>query len=145
MICYPIILAKDDNGTYLATSKDFPELTTFGEDQMDALARAEGALLEAIEARIADREDVPVPNRNAKICVQLPMLASMKVAIYSLMREQNLRKSDLVRLLRTHPVQVDRLLNLNHATPLKKLEDAFSALDKDVEFKIVDRQESRAG
>ena len=39
MLTYPILLQEDD-GTLLATSPDFPELTTFGMDRDEALARA---------------------------------------------------------------------------------------------------------
>ena len=45
MLCYPIRLQKDED-TYLATSRDFPELTTFGEDKQDALLHAIDALEE---------------------------------------------------------------------------------------------------
>src|SRR5207249_1965214 len=41
---YPLDLEPDDNGTLLVTSKDFPELTTFGTDEADALRHAADAL-----------------------------------------------------------------------------------------------------
>lgn len=50
MLYFPIEL-EDDDGTVLATSPDFPELTTFGDDRDEALARAVGALEEAVAAR----------------------------------------------------------------------------------------------
>ena len=62
MLAYPIVLA-DDDGAVLATSPDFPELTTFGDDREEALARAGDALQEAIAARIHDRKDIPPPSR----------------------------------------------------------------------------------
>ena len=40
---YAIRLTRDDNDTWLATSPKFPELTTFGRDPEDALARARRA------------------------------------------------------------------------------------------------------
>ena len=59
MLNYPVTLTSDDNGTYLVTSKDFPEITTFGEDIDDALLHANDAFEEAIAARVANREYVP--------------------------------------------------------------------------------------
>ena len=56
MLTYSILLEEDD-GTLLATSPDFPELTTFGMDRDEALARAVDALEEAIAARIHDGRD----------------------------------------------------------------------------------------
>jgi antitoxin HicB len=40
MLRYPVKLARDDNGTILVTAPDLPEVSTFGEDATDALARA---------------------------------------------------------------------------------------------------------
>ena len=47
MLAYPVLL-EDDDGAVLATSPDFPELTTFGDDREEATARAVDALEEAI-------------------------------------------------------------------------------------------------
>jgi len=58
---YPVKLEADDNGTVLATCPSLPEVTTFGEDDADALAHAVGAIEEALAARIADGEDIPPP------------------------------------------------------------------------------------
>ncbi len=55
MLNYPITLTPDDNGTVTTTSKGFPEVTTFGDDNDDALLHAIDAIEEAIAARIAGR------------------------------------------------------------------------------------------
>lgn len=62
MNAYAIELTPDDNGTYLVTSPDFPELTTFGDDESGAVAAASRALEEAIAARIACGAKVPQPS-----------------------------------------------------------------------------------
>ena len=59
---YPIVLQPDDNGTVLATCPDLPELTTFGDDEADALQRAADAIEEALAARIAHRQEIPEPS-----------------------------------------------------------------------------------
>ena len=86
MLAYPIVL-EDDDGTMLATSPDFPELTTFGDDREEAVARAIRALEEAIAARIHDRMDIPSPSGGETSAV-LPTLTSVKVMLYQGMREQ---------------------------------------------------------
>ena len=63
MLAYPIHLEPDDNDTHLATSPDFPELTTFGDDRDDAITHAIDALEEAISVRIRYGEDIPLPRR----------------------------------------------------------------------------------
>ena len=71
MLSYSIHLEPDDNGTFLVTCADFPELTTFGEDRDEALARALDALEEAIAARMDEREGIPVPSRgNDRVAYQ---------------------------------------------------------------------------
>ena len=74
MLAYPITL-EDDDGAVLVTSPDFPELTTFGEDREEAIARAVHALEEAIAARIHDGRDIPPPSRGATYAV-LPTLTA---------------------------------------------------------------------
>ncbi len=87
MISYPVNLTSDDNGTLLVTSPDFPELTSFGDTVEDALERARGALLEAIEARIHDREPIPSPSHGKHI-VRLPTQTAAKVLLYQLARRR---------------------------------------------------------
>ena len=85
MLAYPVILEEDDNDTLLVTSPDFPELTTFGEDRDDAIARAVGALEEVIAARMYDREDIPLPSPG-EIYARLPAGTSAEVLRYREMR-----------------------------------------------------------
>jgi antitoxin HicB len=56
---YTVTLTPEDNGTLLVTCPDLPEVTTFGDDEEDAMARAADAIEEALAARIARREDIP--------------------------------------------------------------------------------------
>ena len=80
MLTYPIKLEEDD-GTTMATSPDFPELTTFGDDRDDAIARAVGALEEAIAARIHDGREIPPPS-GGNTRATLPALTTVKVMRY---------------------------------------------------------------
>ncbi len=94
----------------MATSPDFPELTTFGEDREEAIARAVQALEEAIAARIHDRRDIPGPSKG-ETCVVLPALTSVKVMLYQGMRDQGIGKAELARRLGWLLPQVDRVLH----------------------------------
>ena len=77
MLAYPVILEAD--GEYImATSPDFPELTTFGDDRDEALMRAVDALEEAVAARIHDGRDIPAPSPGEP-SVALPTLTAAKV------------------------------------------------------------------
>ena len=106
MLAYSITL-EDDDGTMLVTSPDFPELTTFGDDREEAVARAVHALEEAIAARIHDRKDIPTPSHGETYAV-LPTLISVKVMLYQGMRDQGIGKAELARRLGWFLPQVDR-------------------------------------
>jgi antitoxin HicB len=135
---YPVILSEDDNGTVLVTAPDFPEATTFGEDRDEALLRAVDAIETAIQGRIGDRDEVPLPSVAGGDAVELPMQTGLKVLLYRAMRERNLRKAALARRLGWKAPQVDRLLDLRHASRLDQLEAAFGALGKRIEVHLSD-------
>ena len=105
----------------LVTSPDFPELTTFGDDREEAIARAVDALEEAIAARIHDRDDIPAPSRG-KIYATLPTLTSVKVLLYQGMREEGVGKAELARRLGWHMPQVDRVLDVEHHSRLDQMD-----------------------
>ncbi len=128
MLRYPIQL-EDDDDTVLATSPDFPELTTFGADRDEAIARASDALQEAIAARIHDGKDVPLPSGGQDYAV-LPTLTAVKVMLYRGMKEQGIGKAELARRLGWHLPQVDRALNLRHRSRLDQMDAALSAIGR---------------
>ena len=128
MLAYPIML-EDDDGTLLATSPDFPELTTFGDDPREAIARAVDALEEAIAARIHDRRDVPAPSGGETYAI-LPTLISVKVMLYQGMRDQGVGKAELARRLGWHMPQVDRVLDVQHRSRLDMMDAALGAIGR---------------
>jgi len=142
VIAYPVKLTPDDNGTFLVTSSDFPELTSFGETVEDSLKRARGALMEAIEARMHDREEIPQPS-GGKHLVRLPTQAAVKVLLYQVMRAEGVRKSELARRMQIPRQEVDRILDLNHGTALPKMELAFEALGRQLDVAVASRAKER--
>ncbi len=124
---YPVKL-QDDEGTVLVTFPDFPEAITFGEDEEDALLRAVDALETAIQGRIADREAIPAASRG-KPTVRLSTQATMKVLVYQGMRDAGFSKAALARHLAWNRPQVDRLLDLRHATRIDLIDHAFDRLN----------------
>ena len=128
MLAYPISLGEDD-GAVLATSPDFPELTTYGDDREEAASRAVAALEEAIAARIHDRKDIPPPSRGAAYAV-LPTLTSVKVMLYQGMRDEGITKAELARRLGWHSPQVDRVLDIQHRSRLDQMDAALGAIGR---------------
>ena len=136
MMRYSVDLTPDDNDTLLVTSPDFPEMTTFGDDEADALRHAADAMETVIVGRMLDREPIPHPGPIGRHSVVLPTQTALKVELYRAMLADGLRKADMARLLGWHPPQVDRLLDLRHASRLDQIEGAFRALGRSIEFEI---------
>ncbi|MGF1627248.1 MAG: type II toxin-antitoxin system HicB family antitoxin [Alphaproteobacteria bacterium] len=134
MLMFPIVLEADDNGTMLATCPDLPEVTTFGDDVDDALSHAVDAIEEAIAARLARREDVPLPSPGTPV-VQLPTQTALTVLLYRALRERGMAKAELARRLHWKRPQVDRLFNPRHNTRLDQFDAAFEALDMRIDVR----------
>jgi len=132
MRCYPVTMTPDDNGTLLVRFPDVPEAITYGDDEASALAHAVDALETALSLYISARRPIPaasVPKRGHQ-SVTLPALSEAKVGLYEAMREAHVGKAALARKLRCHLPQIDRLLDLQHASRLDQLEAAVRALGK---------------
>lgn len=139
---YPINLTPDDNGTLLVTCPDLPEVTTFGEDEEDAMQRAADAIEEALAARIARREEIPPPSatpagKSGRL-TRLPPLTTAKVELYRAARAQRVSKAELARRLGWHGPQVDRLFDLNHRSTIAQLDQALRAIGKRLAVSIHD-------
>ena len=97
---YPIVIKSDDNETLLVTCPDLPEVTTFGEDEEDALRRAGDAIEEALAARMARRENIPTPSPlGGRKSASLPPLTVAKVRLYQGMRAAEIGSAELGRRL----------------------------------------------
>jgi antitoxin HicB len=136
MLGYRIKIEPDDNGTLLVTCPALPEMTTFGDDEADAMRRAVGAIEEAIAARMADGEDVPEGHQRGPRLVRLPALTVLKVELYRQLREAGITRAELARRLGWKRESVDRLFRLDHASRLQQLEAAFAALGQAVSVSV---------
>ncbi len=138
MLRYPVILESDTNQTVLVSFPDFPEAHTFGDDQGEALARAADLLEDVLADYVEDRREIPVPSKpkSGWHLVTLPVLTETKVRLYREMLSTGIRKAELARRLGCHMRQVDRLLDLHHASRLDQIEAAFAALNKRIVIEI---------
>lgn len=142
MLKYPVDLSQDDNGTILAVVPDIPGCVTFGDDEQDALANAVDALETMIAARITDRLDIPAPSgAKGRPTVSPTLLGMLKLAVYVSMRERGWRKADLARAMGLNPRQIDRLLDLRHASTVAQLEQALAVCGKEA---VVETKEMEA-
>ncbi len=131
MSAYRIELTPDDNGTFLVTCPAFPEVTTWGGDEGEAVQNGSLAIEEAIAARISDGREVPAPSgvvTKGRPFVLLTAQTTFKVALYRTLAQTGITRAELARRLDWHREQVDRLFRLDHASRLDQIEQAFEAL-----------------
>jgi antitoxin HicB len=137
MLIYHVALTPDD-GTLLVTCPALPEVTTFGEDRADALSRAASAIEEALAARIADSQDLPLGTKGEP-SVRLPVQTEIKVQLYRTLRQAGTSRAELARRLKWNRESVDRLFRLDHNSRLEQLEAAFHALKRDLDVRVRER------
>jgi antitoxin HicB len=137
MFDYPVTLTPDGD-TVLVTFADVPEAITFGADEDEALLQAVDALETALAFYIEARKPLPVPSRAAvgQPVVRPAALECAKLGVYRAMVEQGVRKAELARRLGWHMPQVDRLLDLGHASRFEQIEAAARALGRRVEITV---------
>jgi antitoxin HicB len=136
---YPVKLTKED-GRLLVSFPDFPNVHTFGDDEQEALARAVDALESMLIAMIEDRDEIPDPSPIKRACkfIILPALSEAKITLYRQMSALGVGKAELARRLNCHLPQIDRLLDLRHASRLDQIEQAFLRLGKRLNISIED-------
>ena len=111
-----------------------------GDDEQEALLRASDDLEAALAMYVDDRRDIPEPSagKRGMRAVSLPALSEAKINLYRAMRQAGVTKAELARRLNCHMPQVDRLLDLDHASRLDQLESAFLAIGKKLTIAVED-------
>ncbi|GHU46716.1 antitoxin [Betaproteobacteria bacterium] len=136
---YPAHFEADPAGGYVVTFRDIPEAITQGETEEEALFMAADALLSAMDFYFEDRRLVPPPSpaRKGERMIELPASVWAKVLLLNEMVAHSVSNSELARRLHTRPQEVQRIVNLAHATKIDTLSKAFSALGKQLEIRAV--------
>lgn len=140
-LAYRIELSPDDNDTLLVTCPALPEVTTFADDEADAIVKACEAIEEALAARISAGEEIPASDGDG---VAIPLLSELKVELYRACRDRGLKRAELQRLLGWQRESVDRLFRLDHASKVGQLEEAYHALGFHLRLSIAPASEAGA-
>ena len=116
---------------------DVPGAVTFGEDREEAMLRAPDAIETVLIGYMADRRAIPMPRGDSKApFATMPALTEAKLGLYTAMLSAKVGKAELARRLGCHLPQIDRLLDLRHASRLDQLETALRALGKRLSVEI---------
>jgi len=136
MYAYPVNLQQDGD-TILVTFHDIPEAITFGEDEAEALLQAQDALDTALEMYVDDARPFPTASAtDGRPTVFPSALVQAKLGLIEAMQHQNIKKSALARRLGWHMPQVDRVLDMHHASHIRQIEQAATALGHHLDITV---------
>jgi antitoxin HicB len=137
MLRYRLKLSKDTNNTILVDVPAVPAAHTFGEDRAEAMRHAPDAIISAFTIFTEKGLPVPVPDYAGRgEFVTIPALTEAKLGLYAAMRAAAVTKAELARRMGIHRQQVDRLLDLCHASRIEQIEAALRALGKTLSVEI---------
>jgi antitoxin HicB len=121
---------KKEQGDFVVSVRDLPEVVTSGSSLDEALELAADAIEVAVAGRMQDDMELPLPSspRKGEYRVALPPQLSAKASVYSAWKAARLSKVELAKLLDRNEAEVRRILNPRHGTKLDQLEEAARAL-----------------
>ena len=130
MLLYPATI-RPDGKTFTLIFPDIPGAHTNGDSKADVLAHAPDALHTAISMLMEKNLDIPERGklrRGAALAGLGSVTSDAKVGLYKALRSRGVRKAELARRMGIHKQQIDRLLDIDHASRIEQLEAAFAAL-----------------
>lgn len=129
---YPARFELAPEGGYVVTFRDIPEAMTQGDTQQEAEGMASDALLTAMDFYFEDRRAVPLPSdpEPGEVLIDLPPSISAKVILLNELVAQEVTNSDLAKRMGTTKQEVQRIVDLAHATKIDTIAKALAALGK---------------
>ena len=129
---YAVLLSPDEEGGYVVTCRDLPEVITQGDTIEHALNEARDALDESIALRISDNLDIPVSTKGLKgeYFVSPPIESHIKALLYQTMREERITKAELAKRLQVNEKSVRRMFEPHCKVKIQGMSKALEALGK---------------
>ncbi len=128
----------EDTEQFEISFRDFENLhsVAFNEDDIELEAR--DALTAMVGELIDSRIPIPEPSaaQEGEIIIHLPVLTCLKAALHNAMISTGTRKADLARKLNQKGPQIDRLLDVSHASKVETLEQALYLLGYEVSVSV---------
>lgn len=127
---YPVLLTPAEEGGYVVTCRDLPELVTQGETVEDALEQAADAMDEVFATYLTEGLEFPQPSktRRREYLVAPPADTVAKAALYVAMRQAGISKVQLAKRLGVDEKEVRRLLDPHYGSKLPRIAKAISVL-----------------
>jgi antitoxin HicB len=125
-----VLLTPAEEGGYVVTCRDLPELVTQGESVYDALEQAADAMDEVFATYLTEGLDFPEPRKakRREHMVAPPLETVAKAALYVAMRQAGISKVQLAKRLGVDEKEVRRLLDPHYGSKLPRIAKAISLL-----------------
>jgi len=129
---YAVMLTPADEGGFVITCRDLPQLVTQGEEVADALSEASDAMDEVFAAYMQGKMAFPAPSevQRGEYRVAPPAETMAKAALYVAMKEARITNVQLAQQLGVDEKEVRRLLDPHYASKLPRIAQAVAALGK---------------
>ncbi len=129
---HAVRLAPAEEGGFVVSCRDLPQLLTQGDDLAHALREAADAMDEVFAAYMRGGLALPAPSRARKgeYLVSPPAETMAKAALYVAMREAGISKVQLAKRLGIDEKEVRRLLDPHYGSKLPRIAEAIGALGR---------------
>lgn len=136
---YPAKFAAAKEGGFVVTFRDIPEAITQGDSEAEAMEMAEDVLISAMDFYFEDRRAVPAPSpaKRGERLVELPASVAAKVLLLNELVAAKVSNAELARRMGTRAQEVQRIVNLNHATKIDTIAAALKALGKGLDVRVL--------
>jgi antitoxin HicB len=129
---YAVALKPAEEGGYVVSCRDLPQLVTQGEDLENALTEAADAMDEVFAAYMQGGLALPAPTkaRRGEHVVSPPAETMAKAALYVAMKDAGISKVQLAKRLGIDEKEVRRLLDPHYGSKLPRIAQAIEALGR---------------
>jgi antitoxin HicB len=138
---YPALFEPAEEGGFVITFPDVDEAITQGDDEREGLEMAQDALITMFAHLIREGKPINPPScpKGRKIrMIDLPVMVSVKTALYIAFRESGMTKAELARKLDIPRANVDRLFDFRHHSRMDQMQAAFRAAGKELTIGVRD-------
>ncbi|WP_369311780.1 hypothetical protein [Providencia rettgeri] len=131
----------EEEGVYEIGFYDFPNIQGVTFCKEDVELEAEEVLSATLADFITIRKPIPLPQKNSKNAfpVYLPITTCLKIALHNAILETKTLRVDLARKMNINAQQIERLLDIHHASKVEVLEQALYLLGYDAHVTVQKR------
>jgi antitoxin HicB len=129
---YAVKLSPSDDGGFVVSCRDLPQLITQGENAEHALSEAVDAMDEVFAAYMLGGLIFPAPSRlrRGEHWVSPPVETMAKAALFVAMKETGISKVQLAKRLGVDEKEVRRLLDPHYGSKLPRIAQAVAVLNR---------------